>query len=47
LLFLLAPVGMIVGFIAAVRGTPRWLVWIVEGASVPLLIVGLLASASV
>jgi hypothetical protein len=40
---LLAYAGMIFGFIAAVRGAPRWLVWIVEGASVPLLIVGILA----
>jgi hypothetical protein len=47
LLFLLAPIGMIVGLVAAARGTPKWLIWIVEGASVPLLLVGLLAGASV
>jgi hypothetical protein len=47
LLFLLAPIGMIVGFVAAARGTPKWLIWIVEGASVPLLVVGFLACGSV
>jgi hypothetical protein len=46
-LSILAFVGMIVGFIAAVRGAPGWLVWIVEVASIPLLIVGILASAPV
>jgi len=47
LLFLTAPIGMIVGIVAALRGAPKWLVGIVEIASVPLLIVGFLASAAV
>ena len=47
LLFLLAPIGMIVGLVAAARGAPKWLIWIVEGASVPLLVVGFLACGSV
>ena len=47
LLLLLAPVGMIVGFFAALRGAPKWLIGIVEIASVPLLVVGLMASAAV
>jgi hypothetical protein len=47
LLFLLAPIGMIVGFVAAVRGAPKWLICIVEIASVPLLMVGVMASNAV
>ena len=47
LLFLLAPIGMIVGFIAGARGAPKWLVCIVEIASVPLLVVGFFAVAAV
>ena len=47
LLLLLAPVGMIVGFFAALRGAPKWLIGIVEIASVPLLVVGLMASGAV
>jgi hypothetical protein len=47
LLFLLAPIGMIVGFVAAVRGAPKWLICLVEVASVPLLVVGFLATAAV
>jgi hypothetical protein len=43
LLFLLAPIGMIVGFFAVGRGTPKWLVCVVEIASVPLLLVGVMA----
>ncbi len=43
LLFLLAPVGMILGVIAGVRGAPKWLTCIVEIASLPLLVVGLMA----
>jgi hypothetical protein len=46
-LILLAPVGMIVGFFAALRGTPAWLIGIVEIASVLLLAVGFLAGAAV
>ena len=47
LLFLLAPIGMIVGFVAAIRGAPKWLICIVEIASVPLLVVGVMASNAV
>jgi hypothetical protein len=47
LLFLLAPIGMIVGFVAAVRGAPKWLICIVETASVPLPVVGVMASNAV
>jgi len=47
LLFLLAPIGMIIGFVAAVRGAPKWLTCIVEIASVPLLVVGVMASNAV
>jgi hypothetical protein len=47
LLFLLAPIGMIVGFVAAVRGAPKWLICIVEIASVPLLVIGVMASNAV
>ena len=47
LLFLLAPIGMIVGGIAASRGTAKWLVWVLEVASIPLLVLGFFASAAV
>jgi hypothetical protein len=47
LLFLLAPIGMVIGFIAAARGAPKWLICVLEIASVPLFVVGLLASAAV
>jgi hypothetical protein len=47
LLFLLAPIGMILGVVAGVRGAPKWLICIVEIASVPLLVVGLMAGAAV
>jgi hypothetical protein len=47
LLFLFAPVGMILGGIAGVRGAPKWLVAVVEIASVPLLMVGFMAGATV
>ena len=40
-------IGMIVGFVAAARGAPKWLICIVEGASVPLLVVGFLACGAV
>lgn len=46
-LFLLAPVGMIPGVVAGVRGAPKWLICVVEIASLPLLAVGLMASAAV
>jgi len=40
---LLAPVGMILGIVAGIQGAPKWLICIVEIASVPLLVVGLMA----
>ena len=47
MLFLFAPVGMILGAVAGARGAPKWLVWIVEIASLPLLVVGFFAAAAV
>ena len=47
LLFLLAPVGMIAGLIAAVNGAPKWLICILEIASLPLFVVGVLACGAV
>jgi len=47
LLLLLAPIGMILGVVAGVRGAPKWLVVVVEIASVPLLIVGFMAGVAV
>jgi hypothetical protein len=46
-LFLLAPAAMIAGAVAAARGAPKWLICIVEIASIPLLIIGFFASAAV
>jgi hypothetical protein len=47
LLFLLAPIGMVVGGVAATRGTSKWLILILEVASIPLLVLGFFASAAV
>jgi hypothetical protein len=47
LLFLLAPIGMILGVVAGVRGAPKWLIGIVEVASLPLFIVGIMAGSEV
>jgi hypothetical protein len=47
LLALLAPIGMILGLVAGIRGAPKWLICIVEIASLPLLVVGFFASAAV
>jgi len=47
LLVLLAPIGMILGVVAGVRGAPKWLVGIVEIASLPLLVVGMMAGSAV
>ena len=47
LLFLMAPIGMIAAFIAALRGTPGWMIWMVEISSLLLLIVGFFAAVSV
>ena len=46
LLFLLAPISMILGVVAGVLGAPKWLMVVVEIASLPLLAVGLMASAA-
>jgi hypothetical protein len=47
LLFLLAPIGMIVGAVAGARGAAKWLIRVVEVASLPLLAVGIMACAAV
>ena len=47
LLFLLAPIGMILGVVAGVRGAPIWLICILEIESVPLLLIGLMAGSAV
>jgi len=47
LLFLLAPIGMILGVVAGVRSAPKWLIGIVELASLPLFVVGIMASSAV
>jgi hypothetical protein len=47
LLFLLAPIGMILGVVAGVRGAPKWLIGVVEIASLPLFVVGLMAAITV
>jgi hypothetical protein len=46
-LFLLAPVGMILGVVAGFRGAPKWLIGIVEVASLPLFVVGIMAGSAV
>jgi len=47
LLFLLAPIGMILAAAAGVRGAPKWLIGIVELASPPLFVVGIMAGSAV
>jgi hypothetical protein len=47
LLFFLAPVDMILGVLAGLRRAPKWLVCVVEIASLPLLVVGFFATAAV
>jgi hypothetical protein len=47
LLFLLAPISMILGVVAGVRGAPKWLIVVVEIASVPLVMVGFMAGVTV
>lgn len=47
LLFLLAPIGMILGLVAGARGAPKWLIGIVEIASLPLDVVGIMAGSAV
>jgi hypothetical protein len=38
---------MILGVVAGVRGAPKWLICVVEVASLPLFAVGLMAGAAV
>jgi hypothetical protein len=38
---------MILGIVAGVYGTPKWLICIMEIASVPLLVVGIIAGSAV
>jgi hypothetical protein len=45
--FFLGPAAMVVGGIAAAKGAPAWLVFIVEVASLPLFALGFLASLAV
>lgn len=48
LLFLFAPIGMILGAISAGRrNAPRWLIAIMEIASLPLLLLGIMAGFAV
>jgi hypothetical protein len=47
MLFFLAPVGMIVGLVAAAYGAPKWLIIPLEMASLPLLVVGFVEGVSV
>jgi hypothetical protein len=47
LLILLAPIGMIVGGIAATCGTSKWLTLVLELASIPLLVLGFFTGAAV
>jgi hypothetical protein len=47
LLILLAPIGMVVGGVAAIGGTSKWLILVLEVASIPLLVLGFFAGAAV
>ncbi len=47
LLGLFSPVGMILGAVAGVHGAPKWLVGVIELASLPLLVVGVMAGIAV
>lgn len=47
LLFLLAPVAMIFGIVAGVRGAPKWVVVVVEIVSLPLFVLGVMAGSAV
>jgi hypothetical protein len=47
ILFLLAPIGMTLGVVAAFHGAPRWIIAVIEMASLPLFAVGVMASISV
>jgi hypothetical protein len=41
------PIGMILGIVAGIQGAPKWLICVVEIASLPLLVVGIMAGAAV
>jgi hypothetical protein len=45
-LFLLAPIGMVSGFVAWLRSAPSWLCWIVEILSIYLCLFGLAVGSS-
>jgi hypothetical protein len=45
--FFLAPLAMVVGFVAVAYKAPKWLVAVVELSSIPLLVIGFYASAGV
>lgn len=47
LLFLLAPIAMIFGIVAGVRGAPKWVVGVVEIVSLPLFVLGMMAGSAV
>ncbi len=47
LLFLLAPIAMILGVVAGLWGAPKWVVGVVEIVSLPLLLVGIMAGSAV
>lgn len=47
MLCLLAPIGMILGIIAAFLSAPKWVIGVVEVASLPLLVVGIMAGMAV
>lgn len=47
LLFLFAPISMLLVFLALFRGAAKWLVAIVEIASFPLFVIGLIAVGNV
>jgi hypothetical protein len=47
LLFLLAPIAIIAGFVALAKRAPWWLVLLIELSSIPLGLVGLFACISV
>ena len=42
-----APVAMLIGLGALIRGAPKWLVVVVEIASIPMCVIGFLASCAV
>ena len=47
MLSLFAPVAMILGVVAVIVGAPKWLIGIVEIASFPLFVVGIMAGYTV